>query len=443
MSELPNSMNQPSDWRCVVSFCTRTRNRNTNRLTGFGMAFLLGCLSSVYPSVANAQETSTTSTSSLEEVPLDDIQDQYSQAAEKLRSAMKRVQASSVRFFNEASEQSEVNREAWQKAVDEGKSHIESLRATAMELFWRQDRPSDDIIDLALRSCLQDIRDERYRVGLKVLKRANSIRPTLKSETFMARVQLFDNEFVSAKQFFDLHPDAVEEMTEAESSLYDAIDELISEFDRETQIRKAEKAADDLPRVELITTEGRIVLELFENEAPETVSNFVHLVEQGYYNGVIFHNVKAEFVAQAGGFGVAQIDGAARILPKGVRYMIYDEHDKPEARKHFRGSLSMANQNSPDTGSSQFFLSLTPQPFLNENHTVFGRIVEGLDVMANLTINFKEDDKGKEEPVEGAIPSMILSAKVIRKRDHEYQPVVVGSKTDASTKSPKADSSSG
>jgi hypothetical protein len=60
-----------------------------------------------------------------------------------------------------------------------------------------------------------------------------------------------------------------------------------------------------------------------------------------------------------------------------------------------------------------------------------------------VTINFKDDDKGKEEPVEGAIPSMILSAKVIRKRDHEYQPVVVGSKTDASTKSPKADSSSG
>ena len=95
----------------------------------------------------------------------------------------------------------------------------------------------------------------------------------------------------------------------------------------------------------------------------------------------------------------------------------------------------MANQNSPNSASSQFFLALTPQPFLNENHTVFGRVIEGLSVMADLTVNFEEDDKGKEEPIDGAIPSLILSAKVIRKRDHDYQPVTVGSENETSVKS--------
>lgn len=395
---------------------------------------VIGCGCLGWTAAARAQEAAakTDTAPSLKESSLEEVQGQYNQATEKLRSSLKELQASSTRFFNESIEQSEVHREAWQQAVDSGKIDIESLRAAAMELFWRQERPSDEVIDLALRSGLIDVSEEHYRVGLDVLKRANSISPTPRSETFMARVQLLDNEFEAAKAYFDEHPDQLESLTKVEAYLFDAIDELISQFKREKQLREAEAEADDLPRVELITTEGRIVLELFENEAPETVANFIYLAERGFYNGVIFHNVKAEFVAQAGGFGVAQVDGGVRILPKGVRYTINDENEKPNARKHFRGSLSMANQNAANTASCQFFLSRTPQPFLNENHTVFGRVIEGLSVMADLTVNFQDDDNGEEEPVEGAIPSMIQSAKVIRKRDHEYQPVQFGSKTDSS-----------
>ena len=385
---------------------------------------------------AQAQETvaTTAATPSLEDASLEQVQQQYNDATEKLRSSLKKVQASGVRFFSGSSDESEEHREAWQQAVDAGNLQVESLRAAAMELFRREDRPSDEVIDLALRSGLLDVSQERYRLGLQVLERANSISPTPRSENFMARVQLLDNKFEAAKAFYVGHPEDLESLTETESYLYQSIDELISQFKREQQLREAEAEADDLPRVELITSEGRIVLELFENEAPETVANFIYLVEQGFYNGIIFHNVKAEFVAQAGGFGIAQIDGTSRILPKGVRYTIYDENEKPNARKHFRGTLSMANQNSPNSASSQFFLALTPQPFLNENHTVFGRVIEGLSVMADLTVNFKEDDKGKEEPIEGAIPSVIFSAKVIRKRDHDYQPVKVGSKDETSAK---------
>ena len=372
---------------------------------------------------------------SLQNASLEEVLDQYNRATEKLRSSLKKVQASQIQFHNESSDHSESHRETWQQAIASGESDIESLRAAATELFRRQDEPSNDVLEIAVQSCLDDVREERYRVGLEVLKRANSIKPTVTSQALMARVQLLDNEFEAAKAFFDEYPDERESMTDNERQLYSSIDELISQFKREKQLRESESAKNDLPRVELTTTAGPIVLELFENEAPETVANFIHLVEQGYYNGVIFHNVKSEFVAQAGAFGVAQVGGVQRMMPRGVRYTIYDENEKPDARKHFRGSLSMANQNSPNTGSSQFFLSLTPQPFLNENHTVFGRVIEGLDVMADLTVNFEPGEKGQDEPIEGAIPSMILSAKVTRKRDHEYQPTKFGSKSKASATS--------
>ena len=385
--------------------------------------------------VAKPMTASSQQDASLQNASLDEVQQQYNRATKNLRSSLKKVQASQIRFRNESSDQSELHREAWQEAVASGESSIESLRVAAEELFRRQDDPSNDVLEIAVQSCLDDVREERYRVGLEVLKRANLIKPTVTSRALMARVQLLDNEFKAAKTFFDEHPDERELMTDNELQLYASIDELISQFQREKQLRKLEAAKDDLPRVELTTTAGRIVLELFENEAPETVANFIHLVEQGYYNGVIFHNVKSEFVAQAGAFGVAQVGGVQRMMPRGVRYTIYDENEKPDARKHFRGSLSMANQNSPNTASSQFFLSLTPQPFLNENHTVFGRVIEGLDVMADLTVNFETSEKGQDEPIADAIPSMILSAQVTRKRDHEYQPIKFGSKSKASATS--------
>ena len=385
----------------------------------------------------NAQDASVKQVTepSLENAALEEVLEQYNRATEKLRSSLKKAQASAIRFHNESIDHSETHREAWQKAVASGQSNIESLRAAAMELFRRQDEPSDDVLEVAVRSCLEDVREERYRVGLEVLERANSINPTVASQALMARVQLLDNQFEAAKEFFDEHREELETMTDTERQLYASIDELIPQFRREKQLRKSEAAKDDLPRVELTTNAGRIVLELFENEAPETVANFIHLVEQGYYNGVIFHNVKSEFVAQAGAFGVAQVGGVRRVMPRGVPYTIYDENSKPQSRKHFRGSLSMANQNSPNTASSQFFLSLTPQPFLNENHTVFGRVIEGLDVMADLTVNFETGEKGKDEPIEDAIPSMIFSVKVIRKRDHDYQPIKVGSKSKTSATS--------
>ncbi|MBI84011.1 MAG: hypothetical protein CMJ81_12495 [Planctomycetaceae bacterium] len=176
----------------------------------------------------------------------------------------------------------------------------------------------------------------------------------------------------------------------------------------EEKLREAELAADDLPRVELLTSKGPMIVELFENEAPESVGNFISLVESGFYNGLKFHRVLAGFMAQG---GCPQGDGTG-----GPGYEIYCECDKSGHRKHFRGSLSMAHS-GPDTGGSQFFITFLPTPHLNGRHTVFGRLVEGHEVLAKLT-RINPQSFGPDAGLD-----TIDSATVLRKRDGvEYTP---------------------
>jgi len=168
--------------------------------------------------------------------------------------------------------------------------------------------------------------------------------------------------------------------------------------------RSTEQVADDLPRVELITARGRIVVELFENEAPNTVANFISLVEAGFYDGTKFHRVEQNFMVQGGDPNTKP--GATGIPGQGgPGYRIPDEHTRQGARNHFAGSLAMAKTPAAHTAGSRFFLTHEPTPFLNGKHTVFGRILEGLDVARGLKIN-----------------DLLVSAIVLRKRDHEYNP---------------------
>ena len=158
------------------------------------------------------------------------------------------------------------------------------------------------------------------------------------------------------------------------------------------------------------------MLELFENEAPGTVGNFISLVENGYYDGTIFHRVLRKFMAQGGGFSDP---GKA----KKINYTIFDECFKPDIRHHFRGVISMAKGEAPHTGSSQFFITTVPTPGLDQRHTVFGRVIEGMEVVDQLNeTHISDKDSGAEIPVQDVIPDRILSARVLRKRDHEYVP---------------------
>lgn len=174
----------------------------------------------------------------------------------------------------------------------------------------------------------------------------------------------------------------------------------------ELAIREKEVKADDLPRVKLETSKGPIVIELFENEAPGAVGNFISLVDKKFYDGLSFHRVIPNFMAQGGD---PSGDGSG-----GPGYNIYCETDKPDARMHFRGTLSMAHAGK-DTGGSQFFLTFRPTTHLNNRHTAFGRVVEGMDVLAKLQ---RRDPRAPQPPQ----PDKIVKAEILRKRDHAYAP---------------------
>ena len=123
--------------------------------------------------------------------------------------------------------------------------------------------------------------------------------------------------------------------------------------------------------VSMETSKGTIEIELYAAAAPKTVNNFVFLAKEGFYDGVIFHRVIADFMIQGGdptGTGTG-----------GPGYRFEDEFDG-NPHQHERGSLSMANA-GPGTNGSQFFICHGPQPHLNGRHTVFGKVTEGLDIV--------------------------------------------------------------
>jgi peptidyl-prolyl cis-trans isomerase B (cyclophilin B) len=120
------------------------------------------------------------------------------------------------------------------------------------------------------------------------------------------------------------------------------------------------------------TDKGNIVLELFEDDAPNTVANFVKLINDGFYDGLKFHRIISNFMIQ-GGCPVGNGTG-------GPGYKIKCEINP---RKHLAGTLSMAHAGK-DTGGSQFFITHSPQPHLDGVHTVFGQVIEGMDVVNKM-----------------------------------------------------------
>jgi len=126
------------------------------------------------------------------------------------------------------------------------------------------------------------------------------------------------------------------------------------------------------------TDEGEITFELFSNDAPNTVNNFIKLVNEGFYNGLAFHRVIPGFMAQG---GCPNTKEGANGMPGtgGPGYSIKCEIN---SNKHLKGSLSMAHAGK-DTGGSQFFIVYEPQPHLDGVHTVFGK-TENMDVVLKL-----------------------------------------------------------
>jgi cyclophilin family peptidyl-prolyl cis-trans isomerase len=134
------------------------------------------------------------------------------------------------------------------------------------------------------------------------------------------------------------------------------------------------------------TTEGVIVFELFDEDAPETVANFRKLAKDGFYDGLIFHRIIKDFMIQGG-----CPDG------NGTGDAGYKFDDEINDHKLVRGTLAMANS-GPNTNGSQFFIVTTEAtPWLDGKHTVFGQVVDGMDVVDRIE---NMPTQGADRPVE-------------------------------------------
>jgi len=123
---------------------------------------------------------------------------------------------------------------------------------------------------------------------------------------------------------------------------------------------------------------GEIRIEFFPVDAPKTVENFVTLAKKKFYDGLAFHRVVPGFVAQGGD---PKGDGTG-----GPGYKIKAEFNK---QKHLRGSLAMARAADPDSAGSQFYITFGPQPSLDSQYTVFGRVVSGMEHVDKIKVGDK------------------------------------------------------
>jgi len=150
-------------------------------------------------------------------------------------------------------------------------------------------------------------------------------------------------------------------------------------------------------KIKLETNQGNIVIELY-GDMPITSGNFKELVEEGFYDGVIFHRIINGFMIQGGdptGTGMG-----------GPGYKIKDEFTHAGGNKNNRGTISMANS-GPNTGGSQFFINLANNNYLDSKHPAFGEVVEGMDVVDKIA---KVQTNGDDKPLKDVI---IIKASVL------------------------------
>jgi len=290
--------------------------------------------------------------------------------------------------------------------VKQGDAIQAEMLAAAEAQYSAGDHSNEDVNNLLLVRARDDFKDDDYESAYRLSKLLSDNDFKYKQTQLWAGMSAWAmGDYENADKYLKLAQENNVLDDQAQAVLAQ-LDKHREAWEKEQAIREQEAAADDLPRVLLKTSEGDIVLELFENEAPNTVANFINLVERKFYDGLAFHRVIHGFVAQGGD---PKGDGTG-----GPGYTIECECYDENHRQHFRGTLSMAHAGR-NTGGSQFFLTFRPTTHLDGRHTAFGRIVEGMDVLPKI----KSHDASRPD---GTDPDKIISATVLRKRDHDYTP---------------------
>ena len=320
-----------------------------------------------------------------------------------------------VRYKTANEDKQATIKQQWNELIEQGKVLEPKLIAAAQHAYAESPNTDKDIAEFLAKLLAQAVQRDDYEPVAEIGKLLVENKYSGKCVANLAGITAFAlNDFDTAEKYLNL---AAEQGCYKSLSKDDKIGQIGAIFSQlapiykqawaeEKAIRAREAKTDNLPRVLLKTTKGDIVVELFEDQAPNTVANFISLVKKGFYNGLAFHRVMQGFMAQGG-------DPAGNGTG-GPGYSIACECYRPDTRRHFRGTLSMAHAGR-DTGGSQFFLTFVPTPHLDGKHTAFGRVIDGMDVLAKL----QRRDPGDAEAPRA---DKIIEAKVLRKRPHEYVP---------------------
>ncbi len=399
-------LSKPSDYHLLDSKVTEPKG--TVKMTRYSIltATLTFCLVLVTNSACQAQESDTKATppSTNETRPFTEVFKQWKMLLGRLRD---------VRKEYDTAEKEEVLTTIAQKhreLVTEANTLLPELRYSAVTAYSNAPNKDRTITRLLFSMVENDVKRDNYEPAVELAQLLVDNQCDEQGLHNLAGIAAFcTNNFDQAEINFN--------QAQQNGTLKDqgqgfaaTLQDYKNFWEYELKTREAEAAADDLPRVKVLTSKGEITIELFENEAPQAVGNFVSLVENGFYDGLIFHRVLPGFMAQGG-----CPDGTGQ---GGPGYNIYCECEKKESRKHFRGSLSMAHAGR-NTGGSQFFLTFIPTSHLNGQHTVFGRVIAGWHVLAAI------NRVNPQSYTPQAPPDKIVSATVLRKRDHLYAPTKV------------------
>ena len=150
-----------------------------------------------------------------------------------------------------------------------------------------------------------------------------------------------------------------------------------------TKTASAETSSSDYPKVRIETTKGSIVVEVYPDKAPLSAANFLKLVEEGFYDGLVFHRVVANFVVQTGGYDAKL---SYRAPPETVA------NESSNGLKNTRGTLAMARQSDPDSADAQFFINMSDSPHLDPvgdraGYSVFGKVIAGMKVAERIELS--------------------------------------------------------
>lgn len=352
----------------------------------------------------------------LEAMPTDQLRSEFDDQMKSWRHNFALLAQAHIAFHNVREEDSGPWASQFRKAKREGEAARSQAALVSILLAERLEAPLDpDVVAMVFHSMEESLIFERYQLGYRAGKALldSGIR-----EPVLLGMQGFaawsNNQFTEARELFAEALVAGHEMPLQYRQVNQLLDSAMKDAEEEAQLAQKDQ---NLPRARIVTTKGTLEVELFEDQAPNTVANFIKLAEKGFYDGQEFFATDKSYLTT----GSPTNDASGN-----AGYEIKAEFEQEERRHHFRGTLTLMVVEETGNGSSQFSILTQPMPTLDETkNTVFGRVINGeivLDDIARNGEDWKELAKTSNFKLED--PDRILSIEITHKRDHEYEPDV-------------------